>query len=418
MRDDTRTTDPPAAATPLASRAGVEPAFVDELIALGVFEPAAREATSDGLVRRARLLDALVRGGIALPALAEALGSGALSLDFLDQLAYSRFSAYEDESFAGLAERAGVPVDLLLATREAMGSPRPGPSDHVRSMELDVLPFIQSALRAQVRPELIERTIRVMGDGARRVAETEADWWRSEILVPMFAAGLSAQEIGRRTETFASEISPLTDEAILTLYHGQQAQAWLRNIFDGFEGTLVRAGLHTRLDRVPAICFIDVTGYTSLTEQHGDAPAAEIAALMARVVQRESADHGGRTIKWLGDGVMLFFPEPVGAVLAALDMMDAIERQGLPMGHAGIHAGPVLFQEGDYFGRTVNAAARISGHARRGQVLVSEEVVDAVTAAGIAFDALGPVALKGMAPLSLFVARRARVPATPVREDR
>jgi class 3 adenylate cyclase len=391
----------------LASRAGVERDFIDQLIGLGVFPPGAHQQDTDGLVRRARLLDALVRGGIAITALAEAVATGALSLDFLDQLSYSRFSAYGDETFTELATRTGVPVELLLATREAMGSPRPEPGEHVRAMELAVVPFLEIVTREQVRPESIERTIRVMGDGARRIAETEADWWRSEILAPLYAAGVSPQEIGRRTEVFAGDVSPLTDEALIAIYHGQQAHAWLRNIFDGFEGLLVRAGLHTRLERQPAICFFDVTGYSSLTEQRGDASAAEIAARVARVVQRESAEHDGRTIKWLGDGVMLFFPDPGAAVLAALDMMDAIEREGLPPGHAGIHTGPVLFQEGDYFGRTVNAAARISDVAAPGQLLVSQDVVDTVRLDGVVFDALGQVELKGVVPMTLHRARRA-----------
>jgi adenylate cyclase len=197
------------------------------------------------------------------------------------------------------------------------------------------------------------------------------------------------------------------DDAVLAVYHGQQAHAWMRNIFEGFEGLLARAGLHARLERVPAICFFDVTGYSRLTEERGDESAAELAGRIARLVQRVSADHGGRTIKWLGDGIMLFYPDPNGAVLGALAMLDAVEREGLPPAHVGIHTGPVLFQEGDYFGRTVNTAARIADHAKRRQVLVSEDVV-ASGADGVAFERIGPVELKGLLqPLILYKASRA-----------
>jgi adenylate cyclase len=73
----------------------------------------------------------------------------------------------------------------------------------------------------------------------------------------------------------------------------------------------------------------------------------------------------------------------------------------------GIHAGPVLFQEGDYFGRTVNVAARIADYARRGEVLVTDEVVAAGGAEGVAFDPIGPVELKGLTEaVPLHVARR------------
>ena len=70
-----------------------------------------------------------------------------------------------------------------------------------------------------------------------------------------------------------------------------------------------------------------------------------------------------------------FAPGP--AVLAALQMVQGVAGAGLPAAHVGLHAGPVLFQEGDYYGRTVNVAARIADYARPGEVLVTQEVVDA-----------------------------------------
>ena len=112
-------------------------------------------------------------------------------------------------------------------------------------------------------------------------------------------------------------------------------------------------------------------------------------------------------MKWLGDGVMFYFREPGPAVLAALDMRDGVRTDRLPPAHIGIHAGPVLFQEGDYFGRTVNAASRIADHAARDQVLVSQEVVDVAQLDGVAYDSIGPVELKGLlAPLHLHAVRR------------
>jgi adenylate cyclase len=167
----------------------------------------------------------------------------------------------------------------------------------------------------------------------------------------------------------------------VAIYHGQQEHAWSKGAVEAVERALEGAGLYRRLDRPPAVCFLDLTGYTQLTEERGDEAAADLAARLARLVRRSALEHGGTPVKWLGDGAMFYFREPADAVLAALEMTALVERHGLPPAHVGIHAGPVVFQEGDYFGRTVNVAARIAEYARPGEVLVSQEVVDAASAA-------------------------------------
>ena len=112
-------------------------------------------------------------------------------------------------------------------------------------------------------------------------------------------------------------------------------------------------------------------------------------------------------MKWLGDGVMFYFREPTDAVLAALDMVEGVASHDLPPARVGLHAGPVVFQDGDYFGRTVNLAARIADYARPGEVVVSQEVVDAADAPPVSFVEIGPVELKGVTgTLRLHTARR------------
>jgi adenylate cyclase len=93
--------------------------------------------------------------------------------------------------------------------------------------------------------------------------------------------------------------------------------------------------------------------------------------------------------------------------VAALEMVEVVGSQGLPPAHVGIHAGPVVFQDGDYFGRTVNLAARIAEYARPGEVLVSQEVVDAAERGPVTFTEIGPVELKGVpGTLRLHITRR------------
>jgi len=155
------------------------------------------------------------------------------------------------------------------------------------------------------------------------------------------------------------------------------------------------------------VCFLDLTGYTRLTEERGDEAAAELAARLAGLVRRSALEHGGTPVKWLGDGVMFYFRAPGAAVLAAVEMAEVVGRHGLPPAHVGIHAGPVVFQDGDYFGRTVNLAARIAEYARPGEVVVSQEVVDAADRRPVAFTEIGPVELKGVpGTLRLYTAHR------------
>jgi len=159
---------------------------------------------------------------------------------------------------------------------------------------------------------------------------------------------------------------------------------------------MAKAGIHSRLERLPAICFLDISGYTRLTQERGDDAAAELATTVARLVQRSSVQHGGKPIKWLGDGVMFYFRDPGPGVRAALEMVDGLAAAGLPPAHVGLHAGPVLFQEGDYFGQTVNLSARIAEYARQGEVLVTQAVADASQEKGIGFGDIGRVELKGI----------------------
>jgi class 3 adenylate cyclase len=194
----------------------------------------------------------------------------------------------------------------------------------------------------------------------------------------------------------------------VALWHARQVHTWTNNIIGGFEQALTIAGMLTTPTRPPAICFLDITGYTRLTNERGDDAAADLAQGLSTLVQRAAVDHGGRPVKWLGDGVMVYFRDVGPGVVAALDMVDGVAAAGLPPAHVGLHSGPVLFQEGDYFGQTVNVASRIADYARPGEVLVTREVVAAADEDGLDFTDIGPVELKGIpGPVHLLAAHRA-----------
>jgi adenylate cyclase len=159
------------------------------------------------------------------------------------------------------------------------------------------------------------------------------------------------------------------------------------------------------------MAFLDLVGYTRLTEERGDAAAAGLAEALAVLVGRSAREHGGVPVKWLGDGVMLHFREPAGAVRSALELVEEVPGAGLPPAHVGVAAGPVVVQGGDYFGRTVNLAARIAARAGAGQVLVSQGVAEVASPEGVRFVELGELELKGIAgPVRLLEARRTRPP--------
>jgi len=377
----------------------VDPSHVDRLVALGVMRPDEDGLFSRGDVRITRWVHSLEVAGVPLDGLATAVRDGTLSFTYLNASAFDQFAEATGTTFGELSERTGISMDLLKVVREAIGFAEPGPDDRVREDEVAIAQMIELQLSRGFRQITIDRWLRVYADSLRRVAETETDWWRSEVEKPLLEGGMSTAEMLDAQADVGSELAPFMEQVLLAIYHGQQEHAWTKSFVEDVETTLERAGLLTRLHRPPAMCFLDLTGYTQLTEERGDEAAADLAAKLVALVGQRSREHGGQPVKWLGDGVMFYFPDPGPGVVAALDMVAGVSAEALPPAHVGIHAGPVVFQEGDYFGRTVNIAARISAYARPGEVLVSQEVVDASDGTPVTFTEIGPVELKGVAGL-------------------
>jgi class 3 adenylate cyclase len=392
----------------VARRAGVDPGYVDRLIELEILTPGPGDTFSRGDGRRARWVRGFEQAGVPLDGLAAAVREGALSLSYLDVSAFDRFAEVSGTTFGELSERTGIAIDLLNVVRECVGSAEPRPEDLVRDDELSIVPAIEALLSSGIRPVVVERWLRVSADGMRRIVETETDGWRTDVETPLLEGGMTEVEMLEAQAELGSRVAPLMEQAVLAVYHGQQEHAWSKSAVEDVEAALERAGLHTRLHHPPAVCFLDVTGYTRLTEERGDEAAADLAARLAALVRRCSQEHGGLPVKWLGDGVMFYFPDPEPSVGAALDMVEGLAAESLPPAHVGIHAGPVVFQEGDYYGRTVNIAARIAEYARPSEVLVSREVVEATEGASVTFTDIGPVELKGVSgTLRLLSAHRA-----------
>jgi adenylate cyclase len=153
----------------------------------------------------------------------------------------------------------------------------------------------------------------------------------------------------------------------------------------------------------PAVVFVDLSGYTRLTEERGDEVAVRFATTLQREADAVASAKGGRLVKLLGDGAMLRFPDAGRGLDAALALVRALSVGGSLPAHAGVHAGPVIERDLDLFGRTVNLASRIADAAGPGEVLVSEAVVAAVDRPAIRFERSDGARLRGITePVSLF----------------
>jgi len=156
----------------------------------------------------------------------------------------------------------------------------------------------------------------------------------------------------------------------------------------------------------PAIAFCDLTGSSQLTEALGDEGAAQMADRLAEVLRETTARHDGRVVKLLGDGAMLFFHGPAGAARAGLELVREAPNADLPPLRMGVHVGQAVFRDGDYYGRTVIVAARVTDVIDPTDVVLTADAVAEISSDDLAFDDLGPVELKGVSdPVSLYPAR-------------
>ncbi|MGZ4133474.1 MAG: adenylate/guanylate cyclase domain-containing protein, partial [Actinomycetota bacterium] len=135
------------------------------------------------------------------------------------------------------------------------------------------------------------------------------------------------------------------------------------------------------------VAFTDLESFTQFTAREGDAAAAELLNGHYLQAGRIVRGRGGRVVKHLGDGLLLTFPEPAGAVLAALELVEAAPE---PLRlRAGLHTGDVLVEGEDVIGHVVNVAARVTESARGGEVLISRDLRDALVPDDVAQVAIG-----------------------------
>ena len=148
----------------------------------------------------------------------------------------------------------------------------------------------------------------------------------------------------------------------------------------------------------------DLSGYTALTEAHGNVSAAKVVNRYTEIA-KESLNEGTRLIERVGDEILVAGTDAAGIIKTALKLVRKIETEPLfPTIHAGIHAGSVLEQHGHYFGSALNIASRVASHARGCQILCTKAVVERVgDMDDTDFRAMGKVNFKNIfEPVMLF----------------
>jgi adenylate cyclase len=129
--------------------------------------------------------------------------------------------------------------------------------------------------------------------------------------------------------------------------------------------------------------FADLSGFTALTEVHGDEEAADLAGGFFDEVRGILGDHRGHEVKTLGDAMMVRCESASGAIGLALRMVQEIgARHGFPSVRVGLHTGSAAERDGDWFGATVNLAARVSALAAGSEVLLTATSAEAAGAPG------------------------------------
>jgi len=386
----------------LAMQAEVDAGYVRRLIELGALDHGAGpEPYGPSDVRRVQLLRSWEDAGFSVEAVVDLVRAGELAISWLDAPVMTQAKRL-DLTYEQLCREENVPLPLVQDLQEALGFAPPDPHDRARGGDRELVALVRMLLAAGAAQASVLGLVRVHADSLRRVATAESELWESEIERPLRRSGRSEQELLDDGAQFGERAIDYIERAVLGIFRRHREHVWIEHRISHAEVALERAGLHPRIPRPPAICFVDLTGYTRITEERGDEVAAQLATSLASLVKDISRRHDGRPIRWLGDGGMFHFKEPGAAVLSGLDMVESAPAVRLPPMHIGIHTGPVIFQDGDVYGRTVNLAARIASYAEAGQVLASDETVGRSSDHGVRFEPLGPVTLKGISrPVTL-----------------
>jgi adenylate cyclase len=353
----------------------------------------------EGEAREARLtlLEELTADGVTLEELREAVNAGRLALIPVERALAGdgrRYTARE------IAEIVGLDLEQLRRFTAALGVPYTDP-DEPRGTEADLEAARRmKAFRDAGLPEDgMLQVARTIGMGTARIAEAN----RELVVRTLTQPGDSERDIALRFAAAADAMMPLVGPTVVHALQANMLEQIRRDVIGASD--LASGGLGGT--STLTVCFADLVEFTRLGEE---IPAEELGLVAGRLEEMATAvaEPPVRLVKTIGDAVMFVSSQTEPMLSAALQLIAAAEAEGeeFPWLRAGLACGAVLPQSGDYYGRPVNLASRVTGVARPGSVVVDEAIKEAVGEDAFKYTYIGERRLKGIdSKVKLFRAR-------------
>jgi len=281
--------------------------------------------------------------------------------------------------------RSGLPEELVLRINRAAGFPDPEPGARAFSeRQADLLATFVTAEQLFGRDAIIQLT-RVLGSATERIAEAIVSAFLVNVQAPIVVEREDPLAIARANSA-AADLIPLMMALIDEMLRGHliAARRTFRGTLDGVETFRLAVG------------FVDVVDSTAMTQRLSLADLGAVLGAFEERAMESVRKHGGRVVKLIGDEVMFVTSDPTAAALVAVDVRAAFASHALIPGvRVGLALGEVVARDGDYFGPTVNLAARLVKIAPPGSVVASEGLARALKAEAFEVRDLGTEALKG-----------------------
>ena len=374
---------------------------------LGLITPDDDGRFTHGDVLAVKMASALLHSGVPAASIERAANEGMLKFQRTGEYLPYEPGPRSTRTFAEFQAAAGPRAELLPAVYEVLGLPKPDPSAPIHVDEEALLERFLDAWELAPDEDSLLRAARLMAQGARAAMLGWMELQDEQLAEPARERLLRGEihEFPDDVRVAFTKASRLAPEMFLWLSARYLEHRSVSGIVDGFERFLAARGLAPTPDPLgpPAIVFVDLSGFTRLTSEHGDESAVDAATSLQRGADETARRYGGRLVKLLGDGAMLRLADATAGVHAAVDLVEMMSGRGALSAHAGVDAGPVIERDLDVFGQTVNVASRIADAARPGDVLASEAVVEAAGGAAFGFDRIEDAELKGLPdPIALF----------------